>query len=83
MMRMFGCSGNRGVLDSAAGDPKEWAPQPPMENATALRASRSRYSVPCHGRPRLGPFGRAEVFARIERLVEAGRLPERPRTFAG
>lgn len=29
------------------------------------------------------PFGRAEVFARIERLVEAGRLPARPRTFAG
>ncbi|WP_018871922.1 PleD family two-component system response regulator [Thioalkalivibrio sp. ALJ16] len=29
------------------------------------------------------PFGRGEVFSRIERLVEKGRLPARPRTFGG
>lgn len=29
------------------------------------------------------PFGRGEVFSRIERLVEKGRLRTRPKTFSG
>ncbi|WP_024326167.1 PleD family two-component system response regulator [Thioalkalivibrio sp. AKL19] len=29
------------------------------------------------------PFGRGEVFSRIERLVEQGRLPARPARFSG
>ncbi|WP_018877607.1 MULTISPECIES: PleD family two-component system response regulator [unclassified Thioalkalivibrio] len=29
------------------------------------------------------PFGRGEVFSRIERLVEQGRLPARPLRFSG